>query len=162
MATLLLPYLGFEDIYNRYDFAEAWDSPKNLLVSRDVSEQVAPLFQCPNDRTGQGEWTSFLALRTNGAQTPDRLAVTEDRTLRIIPVIFEIHGSKIRWMEPKDLPAEAAETGLVHENPESGVVNFLGIDGQVYSIMTNQLLLRNSEREILERLLKAGQDNRAQ
>ena len=61
-------------------------------------------------------------------------------------------------MEPRDLPLATARAGVVHQNPESVVVNFLGSDAQIWSLTSNQLTFRNSESEILERLFQKAQD----
>ena len=41
--VLLLPFLGREDLYEKYDLNEPWDSPKNI----DVFRHMPDVFSCP-------------------------------------------------------------------------------------------------------------------
>lgn len=148
--VLILPYCELEDVYRRYDFKEAWNSPKNAALANEVSERVTPLFRCPNDRSAQKDWTTFLALTTNEKGDPDRLVVMRGAATSTNPVIIDIHGSGIHWTDPRDLPVDTARAGLVRHNADSGVVNFLTSDAQVWSLTESQLTLRNSESDIIE------------
>ena len=34
--VLLLPYLGYEDLYSRYNFSEPWNGPNNRLLADEM------------------------------------------------------------------------------------------------------------------------------
>lgn len=157
--VLILPYCGLTDVYERYDFSQAWNSLKNAALANEVHERVAHMFQCPNDFNARDDWTTFLAIENGGGLDVDRLVVTHGVSTRIQPVIMETHQSKIHWMEPRDLSMATARAGIVHQNPESGVVNFLSSDAQIWSLSSDRLTFRNSESEIIERLLKKDEDS---
>ena len=44
--VLLLPFLEASDVYNRYDFNEPWDSPKNSRLANFMPMS----YRCPRDR----------------------------------------------------------------------------------------------------------------
>lgn len=152
--VLLLPSFGLDDIYERFDRMAAWNSPKNSALAKEVSERVAPLFRCPNDRPGHEDWATFLALTTKDGHNPERLTVTGRGPMPTRPVIVDVHGSGIHWMAPEDMPVKEAQTGLVRRNPESGVVNFLTGDGRIGSLTDNELIFSESETEMFERFAK--------
>ena len=152
--VLLLPYFGLEDIYRRYDFSEPWNGPKNTALANDVSERVAHLFRCPNDECKQKQWATFLALITKGSDGSECMVVTDGSERGLSPVILELHSSTVHWMEPRDCPAELMDAGLIRNNPESGIVNFLSMDGQVWSLTENQLILNGSESGLIRCLTR--------
>ena len=110
--VLILPYCELGDVYNRYDFSEAWDGPHNSTLAVEVSERVAPIFRCPNDASGGSNSATFLAVTTSDVQDPERLMLNDSAAMSPMPIIVELHGSGIHWMEPRDLSAEDAQSAL--------------------------------------------------
>lgn len=56
--VLLLPYLERSDLYERYDFSQPWDSPKN----RAVAEKMPALFRDPAREGPADGFTDYAAL----------------------------------------------------------------------------------------------------
>jgi len=104
--TLVLTYLGHEEILAEYDFGEPWDGPTN----RPLADVPLEAFRCPQDRrpaTGSGPTTtSYLAVggpgTAWGGSEPRRLADLTDGPAETILVV-EVADSGILWSEPRDL-----------------------------------------------------------
>lgn len=79
--VLILPQLGYEDLYRQYDFDQPWDSPKNQKVTRQMPSE----FSCPN--CSSENCTSYFMLREN------------DRSV----LVLESNHQSIHWTEPRDV-----------------------------------------------------------
>ena len=57
--VLILPELGYQSLYNQYNFDEPWDSPNNLAVAQQMPSE----YGCPSDldATSAGE-TSYMVI----------------------------------------------------------------------------------------------------
>lgn len=105
--VLLLPYLGYDELYSRYRFDEPWDGPNNRLL---WDEPVA-VYQCPDDQTAVSTGaTSYVAVVGESAvwsgDTPSRAPFRSwVRPGRLL--VVELPNSGIRWSEPRDLSADA-------------------------------------------------------
>jgi Protein of unknown function (DUF1559) len=152
--VLILPYCGLGDVYNRYDFNEAWNGPHNSTLAAEVSERVAPIFRCPNDRSGSTNSTTFLAVTVNDVMNSEHLVMNDGAAMSPIPTIVELHGSGIHWMEPRDLSVMDARASLAHAGPESGAVYYLANDGRVWTLAEGQLVYRNSKDMIINSLFE--------
>ncbi|HJT33953.1 MAG TPA: DUF1559 domain-containing protein [Pirellulales bacterium] len=110
--VLILPYMGYQDLYRRYDFGEPWDGPNNQLLRKEVPLE----FQCPSDALlPRTAGTGYVAI--TGPQTiwPDDGTVSfgeiSDGTYQTLAVV-EVAHSGINWMEPRDLPFSALNLGV--------------------------------------------------
>jgi hypothetical protein len=103
--VLILPQLDERGLYERYDFNEPWDGPKNSLLARSMPE----VFACPADPDARtkGE-TSYMVLVGPQTLFPGRTTsrtgnITDDRAMTIL--VAEIPVAGVVWTEPKDLNA---------------------------------------------------------
>lgn len=101
--VLLLPYLGEQALYDRYDFDQPWDGPDNLLLL----SSMPGVYASPSDSGAVASHaTSYLAVTGDGtafpAQGPVSLAMIADGTSET-GLIAESSGSSILWLEPEDL-----------------------------------------------------------
>jgi hypothetical protein len=112
--VLILPYLGYQNIYDAYHFDEPWDGPNN----RKLHGLMLEVFRCPSEG-GNSSDTSYVAIV--GPQTawpgptsaPNTFPDGEGRTLLVV----ETRDSDIHWMEPRDITVEQL-VGRV--NPQTG------------------------------------------
>ncbi len=117
--VLILPYLDWAPLYNKYRFDEPWDGPNNSKLS----EKCPIVFQCPSDVEACDEslpWTSYVAVigpRTcwPGAE-PLRIGEVADGTSVTLHVV-EVRTSGIHWMEPRDLHVTEMASSI---NPRTG------------------------------------------
>ena len=102
--VLILPQLGYQHVYDQYDFDEPWDSPANMALA----DQMPHEYTCPTDPDQFTNHTSYVA-----AVGPDRMfpganarklsEVTDGLSNTI--AVMEYSGSQINWLEPRDEPA---------------------------------------------------------
>ena len=71
--VLILPYLGYEEVYKRYRFDEPWDGPNNRrLADQILFEQY---FQCPSGRDlGKTQHTNYVVVVGAGTAFPGEAA----------------------------------------------------------------------------------------
>lgn len=140
--VLILPYIEQQALYDQYDFNEPWDGPHNRLLAK----QIPYWFQCPSDSLLRGtRGACYLAI--TGPQTiwaGDAAATFDDisdGTANTLAVV-EVAGSRIHWMEPRDLPFSALKLGV---NPPTGgrvgsehpdIAQVLFCDGSVRALVS--------------------------
>jgi hypothetical protein len=118
--VLILPYLGYDDLYRQVKLDEAWDSPGNLRLAR----QIPHYYQCPAQEAGKEGETSYLAVV--GAQT----AWPGKQGRQLLPLtrapgpilVVEATGYKVSWMEPRDMPLADAAVGVTKEQSKPGLI----------------------------------------
>ncbi len=104
--VLILPYLGYRELYATIDLNSPWDSPVNSLLARQMPAE----YQCPADQDLDTVETSYLGICGTG----DRYFFDQDR--RRLPselkdgtaltvMITETTGMGVHWMQPTDLEA---------------------------------------------------------
>ena len=100
--VLLLPFLGEEcqELYRRYNFSEAWDSPKN----KGVLESRPAIFSCPtHGRVPDRNGTSYLAVVGPGCAFQGRALVRKSRIMDQSLLVVETAQCEVRWTEPYDV-----------------------------------------------------------
>jgi hypothetical protein len=118
--VLILPYLGREDLYRQVKLDEAWDSPSNLRLAR----QIPHVYQCPAQKAVKEGETSYLAVV--GAQT----AWPGHQGRRLPPLtrvpgkilVVEATGYEVSWMEPRDMPFADAAVGVMKGYGKPGLI----------------------------------------
>lgn len=100
--VLLLPYLGQQDLYDRYRLDERWDSVHNLAVT----DLPIELFQCLGQPNAAELATNYMMVVgphtiSNGPQGTKIMEIT-DRLANTI-LLVEVADSTTRWAEPEDL-----------------------------------------------------------
>ncbi len=121
--TLILPYLEQNDLYDRYDFSQPWDSPKN----KAVVETAVPVFQDPVYGKSDLPFTHYAAIvgekaifRPEGAKIQDtsrpldgikpggrsfrEITDGTSNTIMLAPVSPD---RKIPWAKPEDIVFDA-------------------------------------------------------
>jgi hypothetical protein len=114
--VLILPFLGRDDLYKRYDFAEPWDGPNNrqLLATRPE------VYACPHDEDIQSTWcsqTSYVAVVGQGAAwlggKSRKLSELSPLTSTIL--LVETTGADVPWTAPRDLCIDSLKSA--HSGP---------------------------------------------
>jgi hypothetical protein len=99
--VLLLPFLGQDEVYSAYNFAEPWDGPNN----RKLADKIGNIYRRPEDPPGS-TLTRFVAVVGEETVFPGARAIglddISDGTGSTI-LFVEVADSDISWMEPRDL-----------------------------------------------------------
>ena len=103
--VLILPFLGHQALYDRYDFGQPWDSPGNLALV----EMIPEVYRCPADSTGRGSETNYLMVVGPGTFSsitgPLRHDEMPDGPVSTL-MLVETLNSGIVWTQPRDFDAE--------------------------------------------------------
>jgi uncharacterized protein DUF1559 len=109
--VLILPYLGQQALYDRFDKSKAWDAPENLAVSNTAVDA----FKSPADPMAAANGVSYVAIIGEGCLftggRPLKLLDVLDGTSNTLAVIEtrDIAGS---WAAPIDLRLEGLRLEL--------------------------------------------------
>jgi hypothetical protein len=119
---LLLPYLGQQDLYDRYRFDEPWDSPHN----RTVTDLVIGLYQCPAEPATRQPTTSYMMVvgphTISVGSEPRKIAEITDGLAHTI-MLVEVADSTTWWAEPADLHFDRI-TFTVNGSKRQGISSF--------------------------------------
>ncbi|MAR13179.1 MAG: hypothetical protein CL681_24825 [Blastopirellula sp.] len=148
--VLLLPYLGRQNLYDRYDFSEPWDSPNNIALQF----QMPAVYACEADLDASLSYsTSYLVVVGEETMFPGVTALAPADVLDGVAdtvMVVESHGSGISWLEPRDLRLNGMTVGVngaqgadVFTSNPSGVAYVVTGDGQTHGLdetLTQNLL----------------------
>ena len=134
--VLLLPYLGQDALYRRYNFKEPWNSPGNQAVTASLP----PMFRCPSDSTINPTETNYVMIVgpqtiSAGANAVKLKDITDGTSSTLM--IVEVTGTGIHWAEPRDLKADAIDFSVDHRDgagigsQHPGGANAAFLDGSV-------------------------------
>ena len=107
--TMILPHLGQGDLLKRYDFAFAWDDPRNAAVASTPLD----VYQSHRDPSRLANRTSYVVVRGPDTVFPGAMALPISSMARGTAntvMIVEIRNSDIAWAEPRDLDINAIST----------------------------------------------------
>ncbi len=135
--VLLLPYLGEEALFRRYDLSQPWNSPQNLAVA----QQMPSVYACPLDSAAtSANETSYMVIV--GPQTPfsgpvgsSRQNLSDDPSATIL--VVEVFDSGVLWTQPNDLAlstldpnVNGSKTNSIRSHHENGA-HAVMVDGKV-------------------------------
>jgi len=132
--TLILPYLGQEELFERLDLSKPWNHP----VNAEVFNAKLNAFWCPSSEL-PSDFTTYLAVVGENAcfhpTKPRAISEITDGTSNTIMVIEVPVKQAVHWMSPHDAddqmvlnigPADKrAHTGGVQAAVADGSVRFL-------------------------------------
>ncbi len=134
--VLLLPYLGYSDLYEEYRFEEPWDSDSNLtLIAR-----MPPVYACPSGSGADLGETNYLVISGKGlAFHADHTSITSsfsDGAENTILVV-ESRDAQVSWTSPKDIDAAEISWNVDRDpngigSPHRGGAGIAMADGKVY------------------------------
>jgi prepilin-type processing-associated H-X9-DG protein len=113
--VLILPYLGYEDLYKQYDFSQPWDGASN----RKIVAYRPDSYECPTayiftPHLTTGNTTNYLAVTGPGSAWSMREVMGEhisDACAEKILVV-ETADSGIDWSQPGDVSLAEAVAGF--------------------------------------------------
>lgn len=100
--VLLLPHMGQEELYKKFDLTEAWDGPTNRKLIADMPDCFAPA-RGKTKNAGDTFYQGFEGMDTvftPGRKTP--LVGVTDGTSNTIAVVEA--GEPVTWTKPADIP----------------------------------------------------------
>lgn len=103
----LLPYLGYEELYNRFDFGRAW----NMQPNKDLLQYIPDEFVSPERFDTKTNYLLPAAepfiFGENRAISPSRIDDGPENTILLLEVNNE-HA--VNWTEPKDFQPKSVMT----------------------------------------------------
>ncbi len=106
--VLILPYMGYEDVFKMYDMDQPWDSPHN----KKLIDQMPPEYRCPADTSRDGT-TSYVAVQGSafwsGSVMKESLAKLGSPKICLVETV----NARIPWTAPRDLSLDEAIVGIV-------------------------------------------------
>ncbi|MCE5266441.1 MAG: DUF1559 domain-containing protein [Planctomycetaceae bacterium] len=139
----LLPYLGLDELSQKYDFQQSWNSPKNKSVEKARPE----VFCCPTTDWAGNTETNYVAMTGSGTAWDENVGPDSPANLRPDQLILlvEVVHFKVSWTEPRDAtPKDPIAPSTVY--PRSGIgsdhavcMHVLCADGAVRSLPTAAL-----------------------
>lgn len=101
--VLILPFLGEQELYEKYDFNEPWDGPNNSKLAAEIPK----CFQCPEHPAGPGDsTTNYVAVIGQETMWPfDRSRKIDEVTDGVANTLLIVESDKNRthWMRPGDV-----------------------------------------------------------
>lgn len=146
----ILPYLGYETLYNKFHLNERWDSPHNIQL---LAEMPSILRNGPEGM--KAGHTTFVA--PYGGSTPDRQTIWDivPGDLREIPeeqtesiLLVEVNEeAAVPWTSPEDFNIESFDLRTFLRSPPAGN-GVVFVDGQT-EYLSNAIGLEDL-RELLQ------------
>lgn len=101
--VLLLPYLGYDHVYERYDFSAPWDSPQNMAILTWMPAE----FACPADPDARtASETSYMVIVGDASMFPGENSTTRNQIIdgpENTIMLAQTPASGVCWLEPRDL-----------------------------------------------------------
>ena len=133
--TLLLPYLGEQDLFATIDLSKPWDDPANAAARK----RMPICFQCPSAHAEMGQTVYLAVVSPQGCFRADGQVRLDEVTMpsRTLLVAEFPWPRAVHWMAPEDADEElfarlepAAEKSGQHVN---GILTMLFADGHTES-----------------------------
>lgn len=104
----LLPYLGYTDLYNKFNLEEPWDSPHNIkLAAEKPYAFMTP--DTPDDRTNFVFVTGPTCAANGRRATPVSSLIPRGLHNSVVLVEVADPASRVVWTKPEDLPFDPAD-----------------------------------------------------
>lgn len=99
--TLILPFIEQNELYQRIDFAVAWDDPKNAFLA-DLDQ---PVYRCPSSNIAPG-MTTYQAIDDPASAFPGSASTKffdiTDGLRNTVFVVETDDADAVHWAEPND------------------------------------------------------------
>lgn len=135
--TLILPFMGRQDLYEKIDLTKPWDDPANKAVfDAPLGAYRCPLVQEPATHT------TYFAVVAPGscfqATEPRKLSDVVDSDSATLMVIEVDSQRAVHWMSPTDATeADVLRLGTDAGQAHPGGAQVLFVDGSVQFLRSN-------------------------
>ena len=135
----ILPFLGYQNLYDQFRLDEAWDSSHNLAVAN----QMPDLFRSAGDAsdstttrvmTFTGRHAPFLNLPVGNQQSGPRYQQIQDGTSDTIMFVEAGADKADVWTKPIDLPFDLSNPLSALGNLSDGEIRVAMFDGSIFRI----------------------------
>jgi hypothetical protein len=135
----LLPSLGYQELYDRFDFTQPWDSPHNLEIARQIPESF-PLA----GTDGRSHWilANCDAALYGPARTQPSLADVSDRKIWTAAVLESTADRQIFWTDPHEPETNLENSSIEWGRADEFGVMMITVDGQTRIVRKNQTALK--------------------
>jgi len=139
----ILPFMGYESLWQQYDYDEPWDGPNNSKLADEMPRE----FACPVDREAGPPYTNYVAVVGPKTVWPGAKCVgtkdIADQLANTIMVVEVTSDQRFHWMEPRDLTWDDIGRGI-HPETTPGISSkhddpsVLCVDGNVHFLPFGQ------------------------
>lgn len=107
--VLILPQLGYPELYSRYDFTDAWNGPTNQFLMYEMPVEYA---SATDETAINNNESSFYVITGKGSPFP------KDQTVRVDQIrdeksetvlVAETRAFGFSWLEPRDIALSELE-----------------------------------------------------
>ncbi|MEO0530248.1 MAG: DUF1559 domain-containing protein, partial [Planctomycetota bacterium] len=132
----LLPFLGYQDLYERFHLDEPWDSPNNLPLVAEMPADFRSAGDTPDSvttrfQTFNGPEAPFGRLPDSEPQQGTRLAEFTDGLQNTVLVVESEANAAVVWAKPEDLVFDPADP---LKNLGPGPISSVMADGSVVTV----------------------------
>jgi prepilin-type processing-associated H-X9-DG protein len=117
--VLILPFMGYGQLYSQYRFDESWDSPHNITLEAQMPSEYC----CPSSgRYRTSGITSYAMIVGHDAISDgpnSRRASDIKDGLGYTIMVAEAAGAGINWMEPRDLAVDKMTFQITYSGDQS-------------------------------------------
>ena len=126
--VLILPYMGYEELYRRYDFSKPWNHPDNLKIA-DEGAHIYGNVPAANLRKNH---TIFVAVEGDDSPWGKPLVSTPEDKGWVL--IVESHEDQTHWMKPSDYSGNPIGTGIHGSENDQIFVAFSNFNVHLISV----------------------------
>ncbi|MEX0792897.1 MAG: DUF1559 domain-containing protein [Pirellulaceae bacterium] len=138
--VLILPQLGYVDLYQRFDLNSPWDSPQNSTLAYEMPSEYCSFGEPRFSKTE----TRFVVVTGGGTMFPAQQSVSaqavKDDPQTILTVV-EMNGPPVQWTTPDREPKRGSVVMTVSNDPENALTlgptmtgNVAVLSGEAYQL----------------------------
>lgn len=145
--VLLLPYLGGDDVYERYRFDEPWNGPHNS----QLTDEMPSFYGCPDSPEARQGLTSYVAVVRPGLSFDGHRSADEAAPDVAALIVIEMAPAETSWLAPDDIDA-AQLSRQVNDTGGASLSSFHGRRAHALAADGSVLTFEAGERLSAQRL----------
>lgn len=134
----ILPYLGYQSLYEQFRLTETWDSPHNSALLN----QMPDVFQSPDRATMTGQTVyqvlngpdTLFPISADGLSAQDLYSSGPQHTVMLVETDA---GESVPWTKPQDVSFDASQP--LASRPDESEFHVLFADGEVFEFGASSL-----------------------